>query len=87
MYSWTSTFSPLLFNGRFNIKFDTVKLGWSIEYIEGQRLYFPNIVYLPSLKIDFVLKNSADPDEIPHYVAFHLDLHCLPNKYPIMDKG
>ena len=30
-----------------------------------------------SLKIDFVLPNSADPDEVPHFAAFHLDLHCL----------
>ena len=34
-----------------------------------------------SLKIDFVLANSADPDEMPYYAAFHLGLHCLP-KYP-----
>ena len=27
--------------------------------------------------IDLVLSNSADPDEMPHYVAFHLSLHCL----------
>ena len=31
-----------------------------------------------SLKIDFVLANSADHDEMLHYVAFHLGLHCLP---------
>ena len=30
------------------------------------------------LKIDFVVANSADPDEMPHYAAFHLGLHCLP---------
>ena len=28
--------------------------------------------------IVFVLANSADTDEMPHYVAFHLGLHCLP---------
>ena len=31
-----------------------------------------------SLKIDFALANSVDPDEMPHYVAFHLSLHYLP---------
>ena len=31
-----------------------------------------------SLKIDFVLANSADSDEMQHYVAFYLGLHCLP---------
>ena len=25
----------------------------------------------------FTLTNSVDPDEMPHYVAFHLGLHCL----------
>ena len=33
------------------------------------------------LKIDFVLANSADNDEMPHYAACHLGLYCLP-KYP-----
>ena len=30
---------------------------------------------------DSALANSADPDEILHYAAFHLGLCCLP-KYP-----
>ena len=29
----------------------------------------------------FVLANSADPDEMPPDLAFHLGLHCLP-RYP-----
>ena len=32
-----------------------------------------NIVF-HSLRIDFVLANSADPDEIQHHVAFYLGL-------------
>ena len=39
--------------------------------------------YFISLSIDFVLANSADPDEMPYYVAFHLGLHCL-SKYRFM---
>ena len=31
-----------------------------------------------SLKIDFILANNADPNEMLPYVAFHLGLHCLP---------
>ena len=31
-----------------------------------------------SLKIIFILANSADPDEIQPYAAFHPGLHCLP---------
>ena len=30
-----------------------------------------------SLKIIFVLTNSVDPDELSHYSAFNLGLHCL----------
>ena len=30
------------------------------------------------LKIAFVLANSVDTDEMPHYVAFHLTLPCFP---------
>ena len=54
----------------FSIKFDTVKLGWSIVYIVGsQVIILKNIVFL-------TLKNSADPDEMLHYAAFHLGLYC-----------
>ena len=34
------------------------------------------------LNMDFVIANSADPDEITHRVAFHLGLPCA-IKYPI----
>ena len=34
-----------------------------------------------SLKIDFALASSTDPDEMPPNAAFHLGLHCL-QKYP-----
>ena len=54
------------------------KSGWSILFIEV--ILSKNILFL-SLKIDFVIVKGADPDEMPHYVAFHLCLHCLP-KYP-----
>ena len=29
------------------------------------------------LKIIFTFTNSVDPDEMQHYAAFHLGLHCL----------
>ena len=35
-----------------------------------------------SLTVDLIFANSADPDEMQQYAAFHLGLHCLP-KYPI----
>ena len=50
-------------------KFDTLTSGWSIVYIEGLQVKISkNIIFL-SLKIDFVLANSEDPDEM-------LLLHC-----------
>ena len=35
-----------------------------------------NIVFF-CLKIFFTFTNSVDPDEMQHYAAFHLSLHCL----------
>ena len=63
----------------FSIKFDSVKSGWSIVYIEGlQDTILKKILYFFLWRFDFVLANSADSDEMLHYVAFHLGLHCLP---------
>ena len=36
-----------------------------------------NKIAIFSLKIIFVLENSVDPDEMPHYAAFNLGLLCL----------
>ena len=45
--------------------------------LRGHRLlYSHNNVFL-LLKIVFAISNSLDPDEMPHYAAFHLGLHCL----------
>ena len=37
-----------------------------------------SILYLKWSLIVFILANSADPDEMPRYVAFHEGLHCCP---------
>ena len=42
----------------------------------GPQHFYKMIISL--LKIIFSLANSADPDEMQPYVAFHLGLHCLP---------
>ena len=44
--------------------------------IFAQNLY-KNDVFL-SLKIVLFSANSAEPDEMLPYVAFHLGYHCLP---------
>ena len=46
--------------------------------LRGQRSEFPKYDVFKSLKIS---AKSVDPDEMQHYAAFHLGLHCLP-KYP-----
>ena len=54
-------------------------MGCSIVYIQGSKVYnFQIKTVIFSLKFIFILANSVDPDEMPHDVAFHLGLHCLP---------
>ena len=43
----------------------------------GETGYFQNKSCISFPEIDLVLANSADPDEMPPYAAFHLGLHCL----------
>ena len=40
--------------------------------------YFTNTIVILSLKIIFGLANRADPYEMLHAAAFHLELPCLP---------
>ena len=55
--------------------------GWnfSLYILRGQRLEFPNNVFISRMNV-FISLNSEDPDEMQHYAAFHLGLHCL-SKY------
>ena len=46
-------------------------------YFKGHRWNYLNYDVFLSLKIVFILANSADPDEMQHYAAFYLGLHCL----------
>ena len=39
----------------------------------NKSIYYPILC----LKVAGWVANSADPDEMPHYVASHLGLHCL----------
>ena len=49
----------------------------SILYLKGLPVKFSINRCISVPKIVFILANSADPDEMPPYVAFHLGLHCL----------
>ena len=55
--------------------YDIINLGWHSVYIEGLQAIISK-KNIP-LKCVLILANSLDPDEMPHYAAFHLDLHCL----------
>ena len=68
---------PLVLKGpmAFSIKFNTIKSGWSIVYIEANKVIITKNIDFLSLKINFVLANSVHPDEMPQYAAFHLGLH------------
>ena len=50
-------------------------------YLKGSKVEFLNYDVFLSLMVALILANSADSDELQHYAAFHLGLHCLP-KYP-----
>ena len=52
---------------KFSIKFDTVKSGWTIVYMERLQVIFSKNIQFLSLKIDSVLANSAETDEMPQY--------------------
>ena len=75
MHECLTIFEPM----EISIKLYTIRLEWSSLYIEGSWVIIKNAFL--SLKVDLSLANSADPDEMPLYAAFHLGRHCLPT-YP-----
>ena len=65
--------------------FNTVKSDRSIvymyQYIEGLQVLTSKTLFFSSLKIDLLLANITDSDEIQHFAVFHPSRQCLP-KYP-----
>ena len=48
-------------------------------YFKWSQVDFSKLLCIMSLKIVFILANSADSDEMQqNNAAFHLGLHCLP---------
>ena len=45
--------------------------------LTGSQFIISNYIVILSLKIDFALAKSADPDEMLHHAAFNLGLHGL----------
>ena len=63
----------------FSIKLHTIKSGLvHCIYTEGPQVSISKYHCISFFEDPFCFKaNSADSDEMPHYVAFHLCLHCL----------
>ena len=53
-------------------------MGLSIIYLKGSQIEITKELITSVLKIVFILANSANPDGMQHYVAFHLGLLFLP---------
>ena len=60
----------------FALHIDAINMELSICIQMGHRLKFLNYVFL-FLKIVLILKNSADPDEMPLKAELHLGLQYL----------
>ena len=58
----------------FPIHIDTISMELPILYFYGSQVE----VYKLPLKVVLILANCTDPDEMQHYAAFHLGLHCFP---------
>ena len=61
-----------------------IKLQFVIKTFVSSIFEWPlktNLTVFLSLKIDFVLANNTDPDEMPHDAAFHLGLHRLQSSH------
>ena len=48
----------------FSIKFDRVKSGWSIVYIEGSHVMISPKCFIPFSADGCCLANSSDPNEV-----------------------
>ena len=62
----------------FPIHINAIRMWLSIKYFRGYSSEFPNYYVLKIPKIGLTSAKSVDPDEMQHYAAFHLGLHCLP---------
>ena len=75
---------PLCFPMDFPIHIDTISMGLSIMYLMALQVKFSKLGCISVPEGFLILANSADSDEIQHYAAFHLVLHCL-QQYPFRD--
>ena len=63
----------------FPVHIDTISMDLLILYLWESQGQISKFLYISlSLKIAYILANSADPDEMPPKATFHLVRHCLP---------
>ena len=62
----------------FPIHIDKINMGLPIVFFKGSQVKFSKCDVFLSVRVVLILANSADPDQMQHYAAFHLGLHCLP---------
>ena len=65
----------------FPIQINTLRMVLSIICFKGSQLEISKHLCYSVPEDCIYLSNSAGPDEMLHFAAFHLGLHCLP-KYP-----
>ena len=69
--------SPLFILVDFPIHIDSISIDLSILYLWGSKIEILHFNIFLSMKIYFILANSADPDKMSYYVAFHMGHYCL----------
>ena len=60
---------------RSRVKHSTTE---SLRSLKGLQVRLSKLRYTLAPEDCFIFTNSADPDQIPHSVAFYPDLNCLP---------
>ena len=68
----------ILMDFPIQIHVNTTKMGLSIIYFKKSQEEISQLLCTAVSEIVFISANSADPDEMPHFAAFHLGLRCLP---------
>ena len=61
----------------YPIPIDTITMELSIMYFKGLQVKISLKLYIFCHQDCFIVSNSADPDEMLPYAAFHLNFHCF----------
>ena len=70
MNATVSLINSLYSNGTLSVELSCLYFKWLLVKVSIKYVFL-------SLKIVFIIPNSADPGEISHYVPFHQGLYCL----------